>query len=218
MKFSRLIITGISLAVLFTVSGCASTELKQENSDLKQQVQAEEQALKDYADKLRAASKMSEEERARHQAEMTNMQRDLNKVLNEKQGVVKKLEDLTIIEMQQSVLFASGQAELSQNGQSIVKSISTEFNKYNGYHMRVEGHTDSMPIHAKLKQRYSSNWELSAARAASVVKYMTFGLGVSDKSLSIAGYADNRPVANNETEEGRAQNRRIRVVVFKNAN
>ncbi len=216
MKLSRRLTTGSSLAVLLSISGCSTTGLKQENIDLKQQVQAEEQMRKDYADRLRAASKISEEERASRQAEVASMQRDLNKVLSEKQVVIKKLEDLTIIEMQQSVLFSSGQAELSQEGKALVKSISTAFNKYDGYHMRVEGHTDNMPIRAQLKQRYFSNWELSAARAASVVRYMVYGLGVSGKNLSIAGYADNRPIASNDTDEGRMQNRRIRVVVFKN--
>lgn len=216
MKLSRRLITGSSLAVLFSMSGCSTTGLKQENVDLKQQVQAEEQMRKDYADKLQAASKISEEERARRKIEVANMQRDLNKVLSEKQVVIKKLEDLTIIEMQQSVLFSSGQAELNQEGKALVKSIATAFNKYDGYHMRVEGHTDNMPIRAQLKQRYFSNWELSAARAASVVRYMVYGLGVSGKNLSIAGYADNRPIASNDTAEGRMQNRRIRVVVFKN--
>jgi len=216
MKLSRRIITGTSLAVLISISGCSTTGIKQENVDLKQQVKAEEQMRKDYADKLRTASEMSDEERSKHQSQVSNMQRDLNKVLNENQAVVKKLDDLMIIELQQSVLFTSGQAELSSEGKALVKNISTAFNKYDGYHMRVEGHTDNMPIRAQLKQRYFSNWELSAARAASVVRYMVYGLGVSGKNLSIAGYADNRPVASNDTDDGRKQNRRIRVVVFKN--
>jgi len=215
MLLNHVNLIGVSLAVVLVASGCSSTGLKQENTDLKLRVQQEEQTRQDYADKMRAALEATEQERLRSNAEMSAMRRDLDAVLQEKNVIVKKIEDLTVIEMEYSVLFKSGQAELSKEGVTVVKKIATAFKKYPGYHMRVEGHTDNMPINSKLKQRYYSNWELSAARAATVVRYMIFAQSVPGKNLSIAGYADHRPIASNDSNDGRAKNRRIRVVIFK---
>jgi len=206
---------GVLLATVLAVSACSTADIKQENTDLKQQVKQETQTRQEYADKLRSVTAMSEKERSRAQEEVKAMRRDLNKALEENQLIVKKVDNLTVIEMQYSALFGSGQAELSKEGKAIIKNMATAFKKYPNYHMRVEGYTDNVPIHQKLKQRYYSNWELSAARAATVVRYMIFALNVPSKNLSIAGYADNRPVVSNDTEQGRAQNRRIRAVVFK---
>lgn len=85
---------------------------------------------------------------------------------------MQKLENLTVIDIKQSVLFESGQAELSTQGKAMVKEIAGVLGNYPDFHMRIEGHTDNQPIHANLKPRFPSNWELSGARAATVVKYM----------------------------------------------
>lgn len=211
-NFNRLVVV---VFVALAVSACASTELKQENDSLKQARAQDQQVLQDYADKLRAAAEQSEAVRARSEADMAALRKELNAALTEKKVAVTRLEDLTIIEIGHDVLFESGQADLTSQGQAIVKEIAAAFKKYPDYHMRLEGHADNRPISKELKDRYPSNWELSAARAASVAKYMIYGLDVPGQQVSIAGYADHRPVASNDTQKGRAQNRRIRAVVFK---
>jgi chemotaxis protein MotB len=77
--------------------------------------------------------------------------------------------------------------------------------------VRIEGHTDSIPIHTST---YRSNWELSAGRAGSVLDYLVEKAGVDEARLSVAGYASQRPLADNATSEGRAQNRRVDIVVL----
>jgi chemotaxis protein MotB len=77
--------------------------------------------------------------------------------------------------------------------------------------IRVEGHTDPVPIH---NSAYQSNWELSAARAASVLDELVRVSGIHESRLSIAGYASQRPIAANDTAEGRSQNRRVDIVVL----
>ncbi|MFC1748909.1 OmpA family protein [Pseudomonadota bacterium] len=216
MSYRLVKLATLLFAVVFIGMGCSGKALKQENADLKQQSSQDQQTIQDYADKLRAAEQLSEQESVRYDAEMETLRRDLDTALKENQVLVKKLEDLTIIEIEHSVLFGSGQADLSSEGKSVVKEIAAVFNNYTGYHMRVEGHTDNLPMNAELKQHYFSNWELSAARAANVVRYMIYALDVPSKNLSIAGYADNRPIATNDDKAGRAQNRRIRAVVFRN--
>jgi len=79
-------------------------------------------------------------------------------------------------------------------------------------HIRVEGHTDDVPISTA---QFPSNWELSTARATNVLQYLLEGEVVDPDQLTAAGYGEYRPVASNETEEGRAQNRRVDIVLLR---
>jgi len=80
--------------------------------------------------------------------------------------------------------------------------------------IRIEGHTDNVPIGPKIIERFPTNWELSTARASSVVRYLIEKGGVNRASLSAVGYAENRPVASNGTLDGQAENRRIEIVLY----
>ena len=79
---------------------------------------------------------------------------------------------------------------------------------------RIEGHTDNIPVAADSK--FPSNWELSAARAANILHYLS-DFGVDENQFSIAGYADTRPKFTNDTEEGRAYNRRVDIIILDDA-
>ena len=79
--------------------------------------------------------------------------------------------------------------------------------------VRIEGHTDSVPIHTA---RFRSNWDLSAARSIAIMEEMSNRFGISPQRLAIAGYADTVPVADNDTPEGRARNRRVDLVILNN--
>ncbi len=120
-----------------------------------------------------------------------------------------------MIEVGEAALFGSGQADLTNEGVGVIKKLTHALNPYGGYHIRVEGHTDSVPIGKNLKTKFQSNWELSTARATTVVRYMIYGLEMDPNRLSAVGYAHYRPVAPETSGEGRAKNRRIRLVVFK---
>lgn len=107
------------------------------------------------------------------------------------------------------VLFRSGSAELTPQGRAVVDDLAPRL-RDTGRDLVVEGHTDPLPIST---WRYPSNWELSAARAATVAREL-ISRGVPADRISIAGYADTRPVADNSTPEGRRRNRRVEVVVI----
>ncbi len=79
-----------------------------------------------------------------------------------------------------------------------------------GNYIRVEGHTDNVPIS---NPRFPSNWELSTARATVVVCHLIQTYSLSPAMLSAAGYAENRPIASNDTEEGKARNRRVDLII-----
>ena len=80
--------------------------------------------------------------------------------------------------------------------------------------IRIEGHTDNVPISTKLQDRFKTNWELSTARATTVVRYLIDQGGVDRQYLSAVGYADTHPLASNDSEEGRSSNRRIEIVLY----
>lgn len=115
---------------------------------------------------------------------------------------------ITIIEMPSAAFFASGSAELSEDGKVLLRRVyadSLSGPAMQGYQITVEGHTDNIPINTL---QFPSNWELSTGRAAAVVKYL-IELGVEPQRLRVAGYADIFPKVSNDTPENRAQNRRV---------
>ncbi|MCU1361115.1 MAG: OmpA/MotB domain protein [Ilumatobacteraceae bacterium] len=113
---------------------------------------------------------------------------------------------LTILD--DTVLFEPGQATLQPAGLSILDLVTASLVKVPN-DIAIEGHTDSRPISTS---RYPSNWELSTARATSVLRYMLLQ-GFDPARISAAGYADTRPVADNATPEGQAANRRVEIVI-----
>jgi chemotaxis protein MotB len=113
------------------------------------------------------------------------------------------------VEINTSILFSSGSAELELESDEPLKKLAGLLAEIPNY-VDVEGYTDNLPINNAV---YPSNWELSAARAASVVE-LFIKYGVEPKRLSVIGYGQYRPIANNDSIEGRRQNRRIRVVIL----
>jgi chemotaxis protein MotB len=113
------------------------------------------------------------------------------------------------ISFTQTALFPSGEDEIAPDFYPTIQKIAEAINKVRNP-ARAEGHTDSVPIH---NSRFRGNWELSAARSIALVELLT-QFGVARERLSIAGYADTAPIDNNDTEEGRRNNRRVDIVIL----
>lgn len=111
----------------------------------------------------------------------------------------------------EGVLFDSGRAEIRQEAAGVLGSIASVLKKMSN-DVIIEGHTDNIPL--SLGSRYSSNWELSTARATSVLSYLIIHSGLSPERLSAGGYGEFRPVSSNETPDGRSRNRRVDIVVL----
>lgn len=110
------------------------------------------------------------------------------------------------------VLFAVGRDELTSDGKALLDAAVAEIqSKYPGKTINVEGHTDSDPIR---HSRWKSNWELGAARALAVLHYLEDEKGVDGQALSATTFAYHKPVAGNDTDEGKAQNRRAAIVIY----
>ena len=111
------------------------------------------------------------------------------------------------------ILFDSGRAEIKTAGERVLGAVATQIRDLNGYTIRVEGHTDDRPISTAL---FPSNWELSSARAARVVRFLVEN-GVDANILSAVGYGPFKPVASNDSAKNRALNRRIEIVLVPDA-
>lgn len=114
-----------------------------------------------------------------------------------------------VLELKTDILFPSGSAKLSDEGKATIQEVARLLADIPEREFQIEGHTDNVPIKTK---QYPSNWELAADRAINVVKEMV-GAGMPPARVSAAALADTRPTASNATEEGRAQNRRIEIVI-----
>jgi len=109
--------------------------------------------------------------------------------------------------------FESGSAEMKSASQSAFDRIATML-RQRDYRLRIEGHTDDVPIHTA---RFSSNWELSTSRATEIVRLLIVRDGFAPNRLSAAGYAEYHPIAPNATAEGRGMNRRVDIVILGHA-
>jgi chemotaxis protein MotB len=115
-----------------------------------------------------------------------------------------------VVSVQESDSFPTGRAELDPKAKALFRDIGLPLADVPNA-VRVEGHTDDLPIHTA---RYASNWELSTARATNVVAYFVQELGIAPERLSAAGYAEFHPRAANDSIEHRAANRRVDIVVL----
>lgn len=111
--------------------------------------------------------------------------------------------------------FESGTADLTQKSKETLATVANIIKqKFSIHYIQVEGHTDSNPVTNKIK--YPSNWELSSARACSVVRFLIHNKNFNPKLFSAVGFADTVPIASNSTPQNRAKNRRVEIVILKN--
>jgi chemotaxis protein MotB len=131
----------------------------------------------------------------------------------------KKLDDAVKVEVTEKgiaimlrdpVGFASGSADLKEQGKDILKDISDVIKGNPNLKVRVEGHTDDVPINSN---RYRSNWELSSSRSLSVVQLLSSQTGIQPQNMSAVGYGEYRPIVQNTSPENRSKNRRIQIFV-----
>lgn len=118
----------------------------------------------------------------------------------------------TKIVMPMDNVFASGKAEANQLGKEWLKALSSTLKNKNYKEIRIEGHTDNIPINGT----YPSNWELSSARASSTVRFMIEN-GIEVNKIVAIGYADTKPLVDNNTDSNRAKNRRVEIIIVGNS-
>lgn len=159
------------------------------------------------------ASRKRAEAIRREREQMTAIARNLQKLLAPlvKEGKVRVTQSLrgVSVEINASVLFAPGEAKLSSASDQALKVVAALL-RDDTHAIQIEGHTDNVPISTAF---FASNWELSSARASSVVR-LFIDSGIPEERLTAVGHASNQPVASNGDAEGRARNRRVAITVL----
>jgi chemotaxis protein MotB len=111
------------------------------------------------------------------------------------------------------ILFDSGEASISKRGEGVLERVGAALASIEDRHIQVSGHTDNAPISDKLKHQYPTNWELSVARATTVVRFLQEKASLPADRLVASGYGEYQPIASNKTAAGRAKNRRIELLL-----
>lgn len=201
--------TNSELAILNNNKDQLEKELQNSRFILKNvQMQLEESQLQlDTMRKIEAETKKRNEIYAR-------FIQKLQKMIDGGQLSVSIEHGRIVINLPENVLFASGSAVINSDGKDALGQIANALKEFDERSFQVEGHTDNVPIKSS---RYPSNWELSTARALSVLHLMIQD-GVKPENLSAAGFGEFHPRADNSTPEGRKLNRRIEIIMQPNLN
>jgi chemotaxis protein MotB len=187
----------------------ASADADQQRK-LTAQLEQEKSAASAEAERQRKLAAQLEQEKTaleKKSAEYQALASSLDGEIKAGRIQVSELQGKLTVRMAEKVLFPSGSATVSKAGKDTLEKIADAFKDVKNRMIRVEGHTDNVPIKT---ERFPSNWELSSARAIAVVRILQ-DRGVEPTLLGAAGYASYQPVAPNDTAEGRAQNRRIEI-------
>jgi chemotaxis protein MotB len=223
-----------SIAVLVAgliVSGCVSTSefkkmeegknqeisaLKQEKTSLEQQkgeLESQKVTLEKGIAELKQQNSSLEQEKAsmavnnqQTQKQYEELVQGLSKEVKKGELQVKQYKNMLSMNLESRIFFDSGKVTLRKEGKAILK-------KYENKIIRVVGHTDNVPVAKSLRATFPSNWDLSVARAANVVRYLQ-EVGVPPERMLAAGRAEYDPVASNDTPGGRQKNRRIEIMLL----
>jgi chemotaxis protein MotB len=154
------------------------------------------------------------------EAEVKTVSKTYEELLAEMKGEIEQgqiaiteLQGKLTVDVVDRILFDSGQAEVKPKGLAVLKRVVEILMTVTDKVIRIEGHTDNIPIAGTLAKRYPTNWELSAARALNVTRYLEKE-GIDPAVLSAAAFGEYRPVAQNDIPEGRAKNRRIAIILL----
>ena len=128
------------------------------------------------------------------------------------QVTISELKGKLTVNMEAAILFDSGKADVKPEGLNILGKMVTTLKGVTDKAIRIEGHTDNVQISGGLTRTFPTNWELSAARAINVTKFLQ-QQGLDPAYLSAAAFAEHKPVADNSTREGKAKNRRIEITL-----
>jgi chemotaxis protein MotB len=194
----------ILVAVLIVAAGCGGSK------ELLAQKDTEITRLTGEVERLK--TEVSSERQKADELEV-----DLKKVLADleetEQVCLEETEGCQRITMSDAATFASGSIMLTAQGKQIIDKIWGVLDEYPDRRILIEGHTDNVPIALKFRDRFRSNWDLSAARALAVLHHVMAKKRADPGRISVIGYGENQPIADNSTEEGRAKNRRVVITV-----
>ena len=215
--YSTTLSTGVMLAgIVMLTSACVSKgkyeQLEAKNANLQlanEQLVISRQNLYRTNIILNREIEIREEDIAILEAEQEELLVTMDALIQTGEIEIELMKNGLNLRLDESVMFDSGSATLKPSGIKAINALVNEL-KSVPYQVVVTGNTDNVPIGPKVAERFPSNWALAAARAAAVVKLMEAD-GIPKRQLVAVSFGDTRPIATNDTPEGRAENRRIEV-------
>ncbi len=160
------------------------------------------------------ASKQKQEELARLAQTHDEMIGSLKKEVEAGEITITRLADRLSVKIVDRILFPSGEASVSDDGGKVLERVGKVLATTKDKTIRIEGHTDNVPIGKSLQQRFASNWELSAARATTVARFLQETTKIDPVVFEAVGLGEFHPIAANGMATGRSRNRRIEIVLY----
>jgi chemotaxis protein MotB len=219
-------------ALLTLMSGCISNKKFQEliaenrrfvaeNQELHADLSLAEKQVAELESEISGLMILSEDLKALRERELTivkktytELVKTLNNELETGKIAVEQLRGRLSMSVAEELFFDTGEAEIKPEGEEVLKQIGIILKGIPEKNIRIEGHTDNLPIGKILQEKYPTNWELGSARAVNVARFLQNNAHIDPLRLSAVSYAQYRPVASNRTRAGRAKNRRIEIILI----
>jgi chemotaxis protein MotB len=193
------------------------TKLENENNRFLKTIEAQKNTIKSLETELeKERSVVQQKEKKISDLEKTRaeIETSLKEQIAQKNIKIEEIEGKLKVTFVDKILFDSGSVQIKPKGREVILTLADSFKDKKGQKIVVEGHTDDVQIGAALQDRFPTNWELSAARATSVVRFLQEKGAIGPERLTASGFSFYKPVDTNETDEGRKQNRRIEIILI----
>lgn len=207
----RTAVSVIVVAMLVVLVGCATQGQLDRRDQTISELENRVESLRN--ENARLESRLEQEKQERERLErLQEENKKLEEQLSEIQETTSRREgQYVVLSLPEKILFERGKANLQPAARTALDKLADVLVDHPDRTVMVQGHTDTIPIRGG---RFSSNWELSSSRAASVVEYLSDKPDISPGRLIAAGYGQHHPVAPNDTEENQQLNRRVEIVLF----
>lgn len=197
------------IVAVFLITGCASSsKLKEENEKLKADLASSRQKESDLQMKVK-------QQEDRYEKECKTVSRGFNNEMDNGDIVMRKVKSGLAVNMADRLFFETGKADIKPGGQAVLRKLAENLKDMPGKIIRVDGHTDSSPIKpgSELSRKYQTNWELGAARAINVTRFLSEKCGIDPVLISASTYSMYQPIESNDTKKGKSKNRRIEIII-----
>ena len=192
------------VSVLFVMAGCSCKEYEEQIMQLDAQIAELQQHISEEEAIVTERDQIVEELRG-----------DLQDCKADNAVLVEASEEVIMITVQDQLSFAASQVIVLDTMVPALEAIARTVRDHPTWNVYVEGYTDSKMVLEEFQEQYPSNWELGAFRSCAVVRYMTNNMGIDAERFAAVSYGPYQAVADNDTPEGRAQNRRVRFTLHK---
>lgn len=188
-------------------------DLEAKKDELKKRVGELSEGNRDLLQKLRETEQAKEMEINRLKGTYDQLVGGLKEEIAAGQIKITNLEGKLSVNLVEKILFDSGEARIKSKGEGVLSRVAAILKKVQDKDIRIEGHTDNVPIGQALRDKFPTNWELSTARASAVARYLQEDGKIDGQRLIAAGYGEYRPIVPNDSPEHKAENRRIEIVL-----